>query len=223
MRMLKIAICEDSEIFVEIIKKNIETILKVPYELHSFLSGKEFMTSLPEMGCPYDIVFLDISLGNDTVSGIELIFISQYLEYASDVYSTKHTYFIYKNRLNEYLPAALDAALKNLQTDEEQYLIIKIKRSHLRIPVNDILYLERNLRETTVHTRTEAYTVRDKLNVLQQQLPEFFVCCHRSFLLNLHAVSKLQHTEITLNTGQQIPVSRAHYEDVKKAFSLLML
>ena len=152
--MLKIAICEDSEIFVEIIKKNIETILKVPYELHSFLSGKEFMTSLPEMGCPYDIVFLDISLGNDTVSGIELgqmingentrtqlIFISQYLEYASDVYSTKHTYFIYKNRLNEYLPAALDAALKNLQTDEEQYLIIKIKRSHLRIPVNDILYL----------------------------------------------------------------------------------
>ena len=52
--MLKIAICEDSEIFVEIIKKNIETILKVPYELHSFLSGKEFMTSLPEMGCPYD-------------------------------------------------------------------------------------------------------------------------------------------------------------------------
>ena len=236
MRMLKIAICEDSEIFVEIIKKNIETILKVPYELHSFLSGKEFMASLPEMGCPYDIVFLDISLGNDTVSGIELgqmingentrtqlIFISQYLEYASDVYSTKHTYFIYKNRLNEYLPAALDAALKNLQTDEEQYLIIKIKRSHLRIPVNDILYLERNLRETTVHTRTEAYTVRDKLNVLQQQLPEFFVCCHRSFLVNLHAVSKLQHTEITLNTGQQIPVSRAHYEDVKKAFSLLML
>lgn len=236
MRMLKIAICEDSEIFVEIIKKNIETILKVPYELHSFLSGKEFMTSLPEMGCPYDIVFLDISLGNDTVSGIELgqmingentrtqlIFISQYLEYASDVYSTKHTYFIYKNRLNEYLPAALDAALKNLQTDEEQYLIIKIKRSHLRIPVNDILYLERNLRETTVHTRTEAYTVRDKLNVLQQQLPEFFVCCHRSFLVNLHAVSRLQHTEITLTTGQQIPVSRAHYEDIKKSFSLLML
>ena len=112
--MLKIAICEDSEIFVEIIKKNIETILKVPYELHPYLSGKEFMTALPETRCPYDIVFLDISLGDDTVSGIELgqmingenprtqlIFISQYLEYASDVYSTKHTYFIYKNRLNE--------------------------------------------------------------------------------------------------------------------------
>ena len=232
--MLKIAICEDSEIFVEIIKKNIETILKVPYELHPFLSGKEFMTSLPEMGCPYDIVFLDISLGEETVSGIELgqiingenpqtqlIFISQYLEYASDVYSTKHTYFIYKNQLNEYLPAALDAALKNLQTDKEPFLTVKIKQSHHRIPVNDILFLERNLRETFIYTKSE--TGRDKLNILQQQLPDFFVCCHRSFLVNLHAVSRLQHTEITLTTGQQIPVSRAHYEDVKKSFSLLML
>lgn len=236
MRMLKIAIREDSEIFVEIIKKNIETILKVPYELHPFLSGKEFMTSLPEMGCPYDIVFLDISLGEETVSGIELgqiingenprtqlIFISQYLEYASDVYSTKYTYFIYKNRLNEYLPAALDAALKNLQTDKEPFLTVKIKQSHHRIPVNDILFLERNLRETFIYTKSETYTVRDKLNILQQQLPDFFVCCHRSFLVNLHAVSRLQHTEITLTTGQQIPVSRAHYEDVKKSFSLLML
>jgi DNA-binding LytR/AlgR family response regulator len=177
--MLKIAICEDSEIFVEIIKKNIETILKVPYELHPFLSGKEFMTSLPEMGCPYDIVFLDISLGEETVSGIELgqiingenprtqlIFISQYLEYASDVYSTKHTYFIYKNRLNEYLPAALDAALKNLQTDKEPFLTVKIKQSHHRIPVNDILFLERNLRETFIYTKSETYTVRDKLNMI---------------------------------------------------------
>ena len=178
--MLKIAICEDSEIFEEIIKKNIETILKVPYELRPFLSGKEFITSLPEMGCPYDIVFLDISLGEETVSGIELgqiingenprtqlIFISQYLEYASDVYSTKHTYFIYKNRLNEYLPAALDAALKNLQTDKEPFLTVKIKQSHHRIPVNDILFLERNLRETFIYPSTASRFFR----VLPQKFP----------------------------------------------------
>ncbi len=113
----------------------------------------------------------------------QLIFISQYLEYASDVYSTKHTYFIYKNRLNEYLPAALDAALKNLQTDEEQYLTIKIKRSHPRIPVNDILYLERNLRETSVHTRTEAYTVQRQAECSPATASGFFRVLPQKFSL----------------------------------------
>ena len=233
---MRILICDDDTLIIEHVQKYIESYfesnhLKCP-ELVSFTSGESLLADKNEK----DIVFLDISLGEDTVSGIELgqmingenprtqlIFISQYLEYASDVYSTKHTYFIYKNRLNEYLPAALDAALKNLQTNEEQFLTLKIRHSHIRIAVNDILYLERNLRETLIYTKTETYTVRDKLNILQQQLPDFFVCCHRSFLVNLHAVSRLQHTEITLTTGQQISVSRAHYEDVKKSFSLLML
>ena len=233
---MRILICDDDTLIIEQLQKYIESYfesnhLKCP-ELVSFTSGESLLADKNEK----DIVFLDISLGEETVSGIELgqiingenprtqlIFISQYLEYASDVYSTKHTYFIYKNRLNEYLPAALDAALKNLQTDKEPFLTVKIKQSHHRIPVNDILFLERNLRETFIYTKSETYTVRDKLNILQQQLPDFFVCCHRSFLVNLHAVSRLQHTEITLTTGQQIPVSRAHYEDVKKSFSLLML
>ena len=233
---MRILICDDDTLIIEQLQKYIESYfesnhLKCP-ELVSFTSGESLLADKNEK----DIVFLDISLGEETVSGIELgqiingenprtqlIFISQYLEYASDVYSTKHTYFIYKNRLNEYLPAALDAALKNLQTNEEQFLTLKIRHSHIRIAVNDILYLERNLRETFIYTKTETYTVRDKLNILQQQLPDFFVCCHRSFLVNLHAVSRLQHVEITLTTGQQIPVSRAHYENVKKSFSLLML
>ena len=234
--MLKIAICEDNEIFVEIIKNNLKTMLNVPYKLVSFLSGREFLKALSENVCQYNLVFLDIELEDKSISGIDLgqminsrnpqtqlIFISQYLEYASDVYSTKHTYFINKNRLNDYLADALHAALKNLDTGRKQYLTFKVKQTQLRIPADNILYLERNLRETFIYTGNKTYTTRDKLSELQQQLPSFFVCCHRSFLVNLHAVTSLHHAEIILNNGQGIPVSRAHYDDTKKAFSLLML
>ena len=210
--------------------------LNVPYKLDSFLSGREFLKALSENVCQYNLVFLDIELEDKSISGIDLgqminsrnpqtqlIFISQYLEYASDVYSTKHTYFINKNRLNDYLADALHAALKNLATGRKQYLTFKVKQTQLRIPADDILYLERNLRETFIYTGNKTYTTRDKLSELQQQLPSFFVCCHRSFLVNLHAVTSLHHAEIILNNGQGIPVSRAHYDDTKKAFSLLML
>lgn len=223
--MLKIAICEDNEIFVEIIKNNLETMLNIPYKLDSFLSGREFLKALSENACPYNLVLLDIELEDKSISGIDLgqMINSQYLEYASDVYSTKHTYFINKNRLNDYLADALHAALKNLDTGRKQYLTFKVKQTQLRIPADNILYLERNLRETFIYTGNKTYTTRDKLSELQQQLPSFFVCCHRSFLVNLHAVTSLHHAEIILNNGQGIPVSRAHYDDTKKAFSLLML
>ena len=118
---------------------------------------------------------------------------------------------------------ALHTALNNLDTDRRQYLIFKVKQTQIRIPADDILYLERNLRETFIYTRNKSYTTRDKLGDLLQQLPSFFVCCHRSFLVNLHTVTSLHHAEIILNNGQRIPVSRAHYDDTKKAFSMLML
>ena len=114
--------------------------LNVPYKLDSFLSGREFLKALSENVCQYNLVFLDIELEDKSISGIDLgqminsrnpqtqlIFISQYLEYASDVYSTKHTYFINKNRLNDYLADALHAALKNLDTGRKQYLTFKGK------------------------------------------------------------------------------------------------
>lgn len=179
--MLKIAICEDNEIFVEIIKNNLKTMLNVPYKLDSFLSGREFLKALSENVCQYNLVFLDIELEDKSISGIDLgqminsrnpqtqlIFISQYLEYASDVYSTKHTYFINKNRLNDYLADALHAALKNLDTGRKQYLTFKVRQTQLRIPADNILYLERNLRETFIYTGNKTYTTRDKLSELQQ-------------------------------------------------------
>lgn len=70
--MLKIAICEDNEIFVEIIKNNLETMLNIPYKLDSFLSGREFLKALSENVCQYNLVFLDIELEDKSISGIDL-------------------------------------------------------------------------------------------------------------------------------------------------------
>ena len=67
--MLKIAICEDNEIFVEIIKNNLKTMLNVPYKLDSFLSGREFLKALSENVCQYNLVFLDIELEEEVSYG----------------------------------------------------------------------------------------------------------------------------------------------------------
>jgi len=114
--ILKLAICEDNPSHYEIIHTILQKYPPGAFEITHFTSGDEFLRAAAENGCPYSIVLTDIDLGSDAVNGISLaekinhispdtqiIFISQYLQYATAVYETEHAYFIHKQQM-EFLP-----------------------------------------------------------------------------------------------------------------------
>lgn len=234
--MLNIAICEDNPVHSRKLKNMIDPLLPLPYTAREFASGKEFLASCECGLCPYDLIFMDIELDKDFMNGIELsqeinirnpkaqiVYITQYLEYASSVYETNHTYFIDKEHLDLYLEKALRAALINLEAIQKQILHFKRHQKEYHIPQSDILYIERTLRVSQINTRTELYTCSQRLAELMEQLAPTFVFCHRSFIVNLKAVKALERDELVLSTGQIVPVSRACYPDVKKAFAKVIL
>ena len=117
--MIRIAVCEDDYVYTEMIRSILQSCVTVPYEVKFFSSGTEFLNTLTDHGCPYTLVITDIDLGAQSVNGItvakrinkingdtQIIFVSQYLEFASDVYETSHLYFVNKEKLLEYLPKA---------------------------------------------------------------------------------------------------------------------
>ena len=121
--MIRIAVCEDDYVYIEMIQSILQSCITVPYEVKFFSSGTEFLNTLTGHGCPYTLVITDSDLGSQSVNGItvakrinkmngdtQIIFVSQYLEFASDVYETSHLYFVNKKKLLEYLPKALTAA-----------------------------------------------------------------------------------------------------------------
>lgn len=235
--MLKIAICDDDVVQLHIIqeelKKNIGEDLS--YSVDTFDGETAFDNMLQSGSCPYDIIFMDIVLGDKSTSGIELIhkvnflnpscqviYISQYLEFASDVYDTQHIYFLNKERLPELLGKALHTAIKNIsRTDNNNYLYFSIRKKQYKIPQNDILYMERNLRETTIVTRNDEFKISEKIDLLLQRLPSYFVTCHRSYAVNLRLVSSIHQYAVAFPNGKSIPVGRTHYADVKKSFALM--
>lgn len=235
--MLKIAICDDNTIQLDIIQEELKKNIKedISYTIDTFNSETAFTQMLQSGSCPYDIIFMDIVLGDTSMSGIDLvhkvnflnpasqiIYISQYLEFASDVYDTQHVYFVNKERLSEFLGKALDSALKNIiQNDDTSYLYFTIRKKQHKIPQNDILYIERNLRETTIVTRTEKFKISEKIDLLLKRLPSWFVSCHRSYAVNLKLVSSIQQYEVSFPDGKTIPVGRTHYASVKKSFALM--
>lgn len=234
--MLKTAICEDNALYMEMLRAKIQDILPSPNQISEFSSGNEFLNVLEKSSQSFDLALLDIDLGTDSVSGIELaerinalspqtqiIFISQYLEYVSDVYRTRHVWFINKNRPDPFLQKAVAAAMDHLKEQSSQFLQIKIRQTQYHIPLSEILFLEKNLHETNIYTNTQIFTTREKMSALMEALPESFVACHRSFVVNLRAVSQLTRTGLILSDGRTLPVSRSQYEEVKRGFSLMLM
>ena len=234
MRMLKIAICEDSEIFVEIIKKNIETILKVPYELHPFLSGKEFMTSLPEMGCPYDIVFLDVNM--DELDGMEtaqkirkvsndvfIVFVTAFITCAPQGYSVGAIRYILKNNVNfpELIFECMDAISMNMN-----YVAQKKKFNFNEgakvVALERLLYIESRLHKLEFYImedKLKKYSIYGKLDELEKELQgNDFIRIHQSYLVNMKHIEKVSRYEALLNNGIKLEIPKARYKFVEETF-----
>ena len=232
--MLKIAICEDSEIFVEIIKKNIETILKVPYELHPFLSGKEFMTSLPEMGCPYDIVFLDVNM--DELDGMEtaqkirkvsndvfIVFVTAFITCAPQGYSVGAIRYILKNNVNfpELIFECMDAISLNMN-----YVAQKKKFNFNEgtkiVALERLLYIESRLHKLEFYImedKLKKYSIYGKLDELEKELQgNDFIRIHQSYLVNMKHIEKVSRYEALLNNGIKLEIPKARYKFVEETF-----
>ena len=132
--MLKIAICEDNSIHCKQIHDLTCSCLQAAYDIDIYTSANDFLARITDQKCPYQIVLMDIELDCGDMSGIHLaekinlsnpetqiIFISQYLQYASAVYETNHVYFVSKQQIEEYLPRALSAACRKLSELHRQY------------------------------------------------------------------------------------------------------
>lgn len=234
--MISIAIFEDNSIHQERLCCAIHSYLKEAHEIDIYKTDQEFMELREQSSKPltYQIFFMDIELGEE--SGIEfaekinrlypdaqIIYISQYLKYVSSVYESRHIYFIYKNDMDKYLPRALEIALNNIKKTQEYFLEFSWNKELYKIRQHSILYIERVLRVSEIHTDSgDIFCTSEKLTDIIKRLNDSFTICHRSYLVNLNAITKMDKTYLYLDDNIRIPVSRSNYPEVKRKYYLLM-
>lgn len=176
-----------------------------------------------------DIVLMDILLqdgnGIDIArelfpggSATQVIFVTGYLEYASDVYETEHVYFLHKPVKMDILRRAIDKAERKLNEQGEKMLTIQINRQIRRIPCSQIFCIEHCIRKVILHCEKEKIEYYDTLSSLSQKLPGTFLRCHKGYFVNLDYVSRLETDFFTLTDGSKVPISRTRRSAVKKTF-----
>lgn len=233
--MIAIALFEDNPIHRNKIQMLLDKYLTIPHTIDTYSSAKKFLSlsESPENQINYEIVFMDIELGEDSgitlaqkinksMPNAQIIYISQYLEYISSVYESQHMFFIRKDAMETYLPRALEIALKKIQEHNNLYLQFFWNKEEYQIKQTDIIYIERVLRTTEIHTSTKTFYTSEKIGSLQQRLNNSFIRCHRSYIINMNALTNLKNNCAILNGTIETPISRSYYKEVKKRFNLFI-
>jgi len=199
-----------------------------------------------------DLIFLDIQMPK--INGFEMlelieqppavIFTTAFDEYAIKAFEAHAIDYLLKpfnqerfdkavNKFLETKPVQgktvtdplLETAAVNSPMQKER-IVIKIGNKIKIIPVMDILYLEASDDYVKIHTRNGSFLKNKTMNYFEQVLdPSLFVRTHRSYILNIQQVTRIDPYEkdshlCILQSGAQVPVSKAGYTKLKTVLGL---
>ena len=229
--MLPIAICDDNRLHgaqtENVILKRAEALQAEP---RRFETPDALLRAIAEEGYRPRIAILDIRM--DGMDGITLarqinhlapqcaiIFLTAFLEYATDVYESQHVYFILKEQLEQRIDAALEKALAPREDD----MLVLPSAGHRQIPCRDILYLERILRKTKIQCQSYSEVVSAAPDsLLERMTGQAFIRCHQSYWVNFYHIRRLEKNEFLLSDGSRIPLSRTFRAAARTQFFVRM-
>jgi DNA-binding LytR/AlgR family response regulator len=169
-----------------------------------------------------DVLFCDIELG-ETENGIDLVgglshrwprcqvvYVTNFLRYAPEVYVTEHLWFVLKDSFAERLPSVIESLLRQMEDGSKTITIETVSHELLSLPCTQIVVLERRARVTSITCVSgDTYVVSDRLVALMERLPQrIFAQCHGSFVVGLSHIRMVRHDTILLDGGIEVPLSR---------------
>lgn len=227
---MNIAICDDNNYFIEDFKSILEKDERIS-TIYEYNKANELVENVKKNSCVIDAVFMDIELG-ESDSGIQvgseiyklnpeiqIIYITGYHDrFDQEIFLKKSNLTGYitkpvnKNILDQYIEKiSKNRNMKNI-------LNFSIRGKEHIILISEITYLESSNHKTILHTLTEEYGIYEKLGDLKKRLPDSFISCHKSFLLNMDKVKYIDGNTAYIDGGAAIPISRSHKDDVKSIY-----
>ena len=229
--MINIFLCDDTPLQLRCIHDFVEShMANKPARIFDYNSPTDLLPGLSKHGA--DIAVLDISLGqangidlakiiNAKCPNCQIIFLTAYPEYTSEAYFADHAWFILKKDMTKYLASALDKCLDTLEKGfyEAPAIWIRKRRNRERIPVSEILYLERTGHQTKVVKLHDTVLCRQTPEELLSTLERHpFIRCHQSFWVNVEKIAGMKTDSFVLDSGEEIPISRSRKKEAKEAF-----
>lgn len=193
----------------------------------SFPSAESFLFHDAEKG-DYDILLLDIEMGAmDGVAlarqirardaTVQIVFITGFADFIAEGYEVAALHYLMKPVREDKLFSVLDRAVAALSRAEPA-LLLPVDGEMRRVPISQIQYVEAFAHSVSITMDGDVLQVKLPISEVEKMLDSSVIRCHRSYLVGLKYIARLSRTEVILDSGQHLPLSRSAAPLVHKAF-----
>lgn len=227
---MQIAVCDDCMEDALSLKNFMES-----HEVSVYSDADSLLADIENKMIRYDLYLLDIFM-EDSMNGIELAerlrkvqeeavicFISTSDDFYREAYDLYAVQYLIKPVQEESLKKLLRKVQKNFARDSEKTLIYSWWGKNGAIPYRKVRYISSRGHTLSIYcTDGKIQESTGKLSELALQVcGNTFMRCHQSFLVNMYHVDSLRGMELMV-AGEQIPISRRYYAEVKKRYQEIL-
>lgn len=228
---MKIIICDDSQQNVDLMCKTLRELFisHGQYaEFFTFTDGNDVIKMLVDKKSQADVIFLDIDMpkitGLQTAAAIRkagvdilLIFVSAHEHYVFESIEFMPFRYIRKNRIKEELPLAVNAILTAMEANSSNSYTFRTEEGETHLNLKDILKFEIVQRKVEIALANgKSFLTRTTIKELSKTLPEdMFVKIHSGCIANVRHISSYNSSDVILDDGTSLPVSRRNLQVVK--------
>lgn len=230
---MDILICDDNRAFADYFTIQLRSLFakeRAPVKIYCVQSGEEALQRIKAK--PPAVLFLDIDMPG--INGFEvarqlctleerpiIIFLSNQEHLVFESFGFQPFWFLRKAHLSE-LPQVIKRIRGALINKHQQYSVT-VFRNKVTLLLSDIRYFEANGHYVMVHADQPPLRTKACLSDIENDLQHaYFTRCHAGFLVNCEHIEVAGKTELTLNDGTQIPVSRSKAEQTQNMFMSYM-
>ena len=239
--MLNIAFCDDDKDFLAKIAPEAENILRrLKVETHSFTfdRGDDLISAFSKYQPYYDVIFLDIEMpekdGKEVARELrildkkfKLVFITAYSQEALNTFQYDVIGFLPKTSIQERLPEVIKQVIDRINEDNPRIQIFRVNSPNgdgimeIKVPLDDIMYFESINREVSLYTKRETFILHHYqfFEIVQKYISLGFVDIHRTCIVNMKYIFSVDDTEIRLDNGIRLPLSRRKRQYIFDKFS----
>ena len=223
--MIRILICDNDTAFMD----HIEEILSETEDIVTMKMqfSLKFMDEVKRN--PYDIIIMNTEFGigsgisaaskiREFDNEVKIVFIASDTKYCLESYSVNAFGFMLKPVNSDDFCALIQRCIAQISADNDRFVCLPIKSGFIKIDYSSIEYIDVYNKNIEYHfSNGETASCTGYIKNVEETVNKFpcFYRVLRSCIINMNHVSKFEHGNIHMNSGDVISVGKNKSKEVK--------